>query len=87
MPKSQHGGSRQPELFPRSKRPTVPVEENHRLVQLADRLDWTEMDRRQRRLGASLVVEPAAVERAARRVAREEAADGLPVSNASATLV
>ena len=37
MPKSPRGGSRQPELFPRSKRPTVPIDEKHRLVQLADR--------------------------------------------------
>ena len=42
MAKGRSGGGRQPELFPRSKttRP-IPIEENHRLVQLADRLDWT----------------------------------------------
>jgi len=53
MPKSPRGGSRQPELFPRSKRPTVPIEENHRLVQLADRLDWTEMEVRAEELRAA----------------------------------
>ena len=44
MTKQTRGGSRQPELFPRSKRPTILVEENHPMVQLADRLDWTEME-------------------------------------------
>ena len=46
MSKSQRGGSRQPELFPRSKRPTIPIDPNHRLVQLTDRLDWTELEAR-----------------------------------------
>lgn len=41
---SKHRGSRQAELFPRSKRPTVPIDENHRLVRLADELDWTELE-------------------------------------------
>jgi hypothetical protein len=44
MSKKTRGGSRQPELFGRSKSPTIPIEENHRLVQLADRLDWTELE-------------------------------------------
>ena len=39
-----HGGNRQRELFARSKRPTIPIEENHRLVQLTDQLDWTEIE-------------------------------------------
>lgn len=37
-------GSRQPELFPRSKRPTIPVAANHRLVELSDTVDWTELE-------------------------------------------
>lgn len=37
-------GSRQAELFPRSKRPTIPIDENHRLVVLTDSLDWTELE-------------------------------------------
>lgn len=53
MSKEPRGGSRQAELFPRSKRPTVPIEENHRLVQLADRLDWTEMEVRAEEIRAS----------------------------------
>jgi transposase, IS5 family len=46
-------GSRQPELFARSKRPTISIEENHRLVQLTDRLDWTEMETRAELIRAS----------------------------------
>ena len=41
MSKQQRGGSRQPELFPRSTRPTIPIEPNHRLVLLTERIDWT----------------------------------------------
>lgn len=44
MTKKPRMGSRQPELFPRSKRPTIPIEENHRLVMLADQTDWTELE-------------------------------------------
>ena len=54
MPKQMRGGSRQPELFPRSTttRP-IPIEENHRLVQLTDRLDWTELEARAESIRAS----------------------------------
>ena len=44
--KKTRGGSRQPELFGRSMSPVIPIEENHRLVQLADKLDWTELELR-----------------------------------------
>jgi molybdopterin converting factor small subunit len=37
---------RQPDLFPRSKSPTIPVADNHRLVQLADTLDWDQLQQR-----------------------------------------
>lgn len=37
-------GSSQPDLFPRSMRPTIPIDESHRLVQLAIELDWTELE-------------------------------------------
>ncbi len=53
MSRKPRGGSRQPELFPRSKRPTIPIEENHRLVELADSLDWTEMEARAELIRAS----------------------------------
>jgi IS5 family transposase len=43
-------GNSQGELFPRSKRPTVAIEENHRLVVLCDRLDWTELEIRAERI-------------------------------------
>lgn len=46
-------GSRQPELFARSKRPTIPIEPNHRLVELADSLDWTELEVRAEAIRAS----------------------------------
>ena len=34
----------QPDLVPRSKSPTIPIAENHTLVQLTDSMDWTEME-------------------------------------------
>jgi len=37
-------GSSQSELFPRSMCPAIPVDETHRLVQLALELDWTELE-------------------------------------------
>lgn len=54
MAKSQRGGSRQAELLPRSKttRP-IPIEANHRLVELTDKLDWTEMEVRAETIRAS----------------------------------
>jgi len=36
--------SRQPDLLPRSKCPTIPIAEDHRLVHVTDTLDWTEME-------------------------------------------
>ena len=35
---------RQPDLIPRSKSPTIPIAADHKLVQLTDTLDWTEME-------------------------------------------
>jgi len=43
MSKTMHG-NRQPELFPRSKRPIIAVAANHRLVELAESIDWTELE-------------------------------------------
>lgn len=37
-------GNRQAELFGRSIKPVIVIEENHRLVQLTDELDWTELE-------------------------------------------
>jgi len=44
MNKRPRGGSRQPELFARSKCPTIPIDENHRLVVMTDEIDWTTME-------------------------------------------
>lgn len=38
------GRSGQVELFERSKKPVIPIEPNHRLVQLTDQLDWIELE-------------------------------------------
>jgi molybdopterin converting factor small subunit len=38
--------SRQSDLLPRSKRPFIPLADNHRLVQLADSLDWEQLQQR-----------------------------------------
>src|SRR5580704_12036706 len=38
------GGSRQAEMFRRSIRPVIALDENHRLVRLTDELDWTELE-------------------------------------------
>jgi len=46
MPRRDSGRSRQPELFPRSKRPTIQLPENHPIVVLTDNVDWTEMETR-----------------------------------------
>lgn len=37
-------GNRQAELFPRSIRPVIALDENHRLVLLTGQLDWTELE-------------------------------------------
>lgn len=42
MPRSKSGGSRQKELIPLSMRPTIIIGENHRLVILANEIDWTD---------------------------------------------
>jgi len=38
--------SRQPDLIPRSKQPTISLPDNHPMVVLTDTLDWTEMEAR-----------------------------------------
>lgn len=55
MSKSSRGGSRQPDLFPRSKVPRIPIEENHRLVLLTDQIDWTDLETRAEALRLSKV--------------------------------
>lgn len=55
MGNKPRGGSRQPELFPRSKTPTIPIEPNHRLVLLTDETDWTELETRAEEIRLSKV--------------------------------
>lgn len=52
MKPTPSAGSRQRDLFARSKRPTIPIAENHRLVQVTDTLDWTEMEARAQKIRA-----------------------------------
>ena len=40
------GGNRQLDLFARSKRPTIPLPDNHPMVVLTDAVDWTLMEAR-----------------------------------------
>lgn len=42
MSKSKSGGSRQRELIPLSMRPTIVIRDDHRLVILANEIDWTD---------------------------------------------
>src|ERR1700733_14814838 len=44
MPTSRRPRSRQAELFPRSKRTTIEIAPNHRLVQITEEGDWTELE-------------------------------------------
>jgi hypothetical protein len=52
MPQPRKGGSRQPELLPRSKRPAIPLPDNHPMVVLTDTIDWTEMEVRVEKIRA-----------------------------------
>lgn len=40
----RRSGSRQPDLLPRSKRPAIPLPDNHPMVVLTDTVDWTGME-------------------------------------------
>ena len=44
MSTGKRGRSRQPELFARSRTPTIPVPDNHRLVVMTDEIDWTDLE-------------------------------------------
>src|SRR4051812_22628314 len=43
-PTSRRPRSRQAELFPRSKRTTIEIASNHRLAQITEEIDWTELE-------------------------------------------
>ncbi len=44
MPTSRRPRSRQAELLPRSKRSIIEIAPNHRLVQITEEIDWTELE-------------------------------------------
>ena len=44
MPARRRGGNRQPELFVRSKQPTIALPDHHPMVVLTDTVDWTELE-------------------------------------------
>ena len=44
MSTGKRGRSRQPELFARSRTPTIPIPDNHRLVVMTDEIDWAELE-------------------------------------------
>jgi len=46
------GGSRQPDLFTRSKQPKISLPDNHPMVVLTDTVDWTEMEVRAEKIRA-----------------------------------
>ena len=52
MKPTQGRGNRQRNMFPSSKRPTIAIAENHRLVQVTDSVDWTEMEERAQKVRA-----------------------------------
>lgn len=43
-PTSRRPRNRQPELFPRSKRPVIEIAPDHRLVQITEEIDWSELE-------------------------------------------
>ncbi|TMQ22592.1 MAG: hypothetical protein E6J91_01180, partial [Deltaproteobacteria bacterium] len=43
-PTSRRPRNRQPELFPRSKQAAIEIAPNHRLVQITEEIDWTELE-------------------------------------------
>ena len=53
MQPSSASANRQPDLLPRSKRATIPIAEDHRLVHVTDTLDWTEMEERAQQIRSS----------------------------------
>src|SRR6202453_5071299 len=53
MSEQKRSGARQVDLFPRSRRPMIAIEPNHRLVILTDEIDWTELEERVERIRES----------------------------------
>lgn len=53
---SPASANRQPDLLPRSLHPTIPIAEDHKLVQLTDTLDWTDLEDQAQQIRSSLGV-------------------------------
>jgi Transposase domain (DUF772) len=52
MPQRRPGGSRQPDLIPRSKQSKISLPDDHPMVVLTDTVDWTEMEARAEKIRA-----------------------------------
>ena len=52
MQPNSGAANRQADLFPRSMRPTIAIAQDHKLVQMTDTLDWTELEDRAQRIRA-----------------------------------
>jgi hypothetical protein len=52
MAQRRKGGSRQPDLIPRSKQSTISLPDDHPMVVLTDAVDWTEMEVRAEKIRA-----------------------------------
>src|SRR5881396_271704 len=52
MAQRRKGGSRQPDLIPRSKQSTISLPDDHPMVVLTDTVDWTEMEVRAEKIRA-----------------------------------
>jgi hypothetical protein len=52
MQSTSAGAKRQPDLIPRSMRPTIPIAADHRLVQVTYALDWSELEERAQQIRA-----------------------------------
>jgi IS5 family transposase len=59
MGSRRRGGSRQPEMFARSKKPAIEIADNHRLVLMTDEIDWTDLEALIESIRAGKVKSPA----------------------------
>lgn len=59
MGSRRRGGSRQPEMFARSKIPAIEIADNHRLVLMTDEIDWTDLEALIESIRAGKVKSPA----------------------------
>jgi len=50
MQPNSRSANRQRDLIPRSKRPIIPIAKDHKLVRVADNLDWNELQQQAQRI-------------------------------------